>query len=138
MSNYDAILGLDWLGTHLTVIDCQKKHVLFQSPEGEKFEFKDTSRSKLVPTISVLKGKRLLESGYYGYLANIVDNTKEDKTGPKDIPIVRKYLTVCSDDLTSLPPDREVEFSIDLIPGATSISKAQYRLGPAELKELKT
>ena len=67
-----------------------------------------------------------------------MDKTKEDKTGPKDIPIVHEYLTVFPEDLMSLPPDREVEFSIDLIPGAALISKAPYRLGPAELKELKT
>ena len=61
MSHYDTILGIDWLSTHHAVIDCQKKRVIFQSPEGEKFEFKGTSRSKLVPTISALKAKRLLK-----------------------------------------------------------------------------
>ena len=91
----------------------------------------------MIPIISEPKAKRLLESECYGYLANIVDKTKEDKIGPKDIPIVREYLMVFPEDLTSLPPDREVEFSIDLIPGAALISKAPYRLGPAELKELK-
>ena len=112
--------------------------MLFQSSEGEKFEFKGTSRIKLVPTICSLKAKRLLESGCYGHLAYIMDKTKEDMTGPKDIPIVREYLTVFPKDMTNLPPDREVEFSIDLIPGAAPISKALNRLGPAELKELKT
>ena len=110
--------------------------MLFQSPEDEKFEFKGTSRSKLVPMISAVKAKRLLESGCYGYLANIVDKTKEDKTRPKDIPIGREYLTVFREDLTSLPPNREVEFSIDLIPGAAPISKVPYRLSPAELREM--
>ena len=105
---------------------------------GEKFEFKGTSRSKLVPTIFELKAKRLLESECYGYLANIVDKAKEDKTRPKDIPMMREYLKVFHDDLMSLLSDRKVEFSIDLIPGAALISKAPYRLGPAELKELKT
>ena len=80
--------------------------MLFQSPKGESFEFKRTSRSKLVPTISALKAKRLLESGCYGYLANIVDKTKEDKTGLKDIPIVREYVMVFPEDLMNLLPDR--------------------------------
>ena len=111
----------------------------FQSPKDEKFEFKGTSRSKLVLTISKLKAKRLLESGCYGYLANI-DKTKENNTGPENnyILIVCVYLTVFPDDLTSLSPDREVGFSIDLIQEATPISKAPYRLGLAELKEPKT
>ena len=46
-------------------------------------------------------------------------------------------LTFFPDELPSLPPHREVEFGIDLVPGATPISKAPYRLSPAELKELK-
>ena len=103
MSEYDAILGIEWLSTH-AVINCQKKRMLFKWPNGEKFEFKGTSRSKL--TISALKGKRLLESGCYGYLANIVDKTKEDKTGLKDIPIVREYVMVFPEDLMNLLPDR--------------------------------
>ena len=80
----------------------------------------------------------MLENGCYGYLANIVDKTKENWIGLKDIPIVREYLTVLPEDLTNLSPDREVEFFIALIPGAAPISKAPYRLVPRELKELKT
>ena len=51
---------------------------------------------------------------------------------------MREYLSVFPEDLPGLPPDREVEFSIDLIPGTAPVSKAPYRLAPAELKELKT
>ena len=53
-----------------------------------------------------------------------MDKTKEDKTGPEDIPIVCKYLRMFLDDLSILLSNREVEFSIDLIPRAAPISKA--------------
>ena len=55
----------------------------------------------------------------------------------KDIPIVREYPDVFPKDLPGLPPDLEVEFSIDLVSGTAPISKAPYRMAPAELKELK-
>jgi hypothetical protein len=55
----------------------------------------------------------------------------------KDIPIVREFLDVFPEDLPGLPPDCEVEFSIDLVSGTAPISKAPYRMAPAELKELK-
>ncbi|RVW53900.1 hypothetical protein CK203_101210 [Vitis vinifera] len=55
----------------------------------------------------------------------------------EDIPIVRDYPDVFPKDLPGLPPDREVEFTIDLALGTTSISKAPYRMAPLELKELK-
>ena len=56
---------------------------------------------------------------------------------PEDIPRVREYLSVFPNDLPGLPPDREIEFCIELIPGTAPISRAPYRLAPAELKELK-
>ena len=51
--------------------------------------------------------------------------------------MVRDYLTVFPEDLPGLPPEREIEFTIELIPGTAPVSKAPYRLAPAELKELK-
>ena len=53
------------------------------------------------------------------------------------MPVVREFLKVVPEDLPGLPPDREIEFAIDLIPGTAPISKAPYRMAPTELKELK-
>jgi len=55
----------------------------------------------------------------------------------KTIPVVNEYPDVFSEDLPGLPPDRKVEFTIDLSPGTAPISKASYRMAPAEMKELK-
>ena len=51
--------------------------------------------------------------------------------------MVREYVSVFPKDLPGLPPDREIVFSIELMPGTAPISRAPYRLAPAELKELK-
>jgi hypothetical protein len=55
----------------------------------------------------------------------------------ENIPIVSEFPEVLPEDLPRLPPDREIEFSIDLLPGSGPISKAPYRMAPTELKELK-
>ncbi|KAK2423579.1 putative mitochondrial protein [Trifolium repens] len=55
-----------------------------------------------------------------------------------DIPIVNEYTDVFPEDVMSLPPEREIEFSIDLVPGSQPISVAPYRMSPLELRELKT
>ena len=88
MNDYDVILGMDWLSTHHAVIDCRKKKVEFRPPEGIGFEFKGTSRSRLVPTISALRARRMLAAGCTGYLAHIIDKTAEFKLEAKDVPIV--------------------------------------------------
>jgi len=54
-----------------------------------------------------------------------------------DLPIVQEFLEVFPDDITDLPPEREVEFSIDLVPATSPISIVSYRMSASELGELK-
>jgi hypothetical protein len=62
-----------------------------------------------------------------------------EKTTKKleDIPIVREYPEVFPDDLTTMPPKRDIEFRIDLVPGTAPIHKRPYRMGANELAEVK-
>ena len=137
MYDFDVNVGMDWLTTHYAVIGCQKKRMRFSPPNANSFEFQGTPRGRSIPIISVLQTKKLIDSGRRGYLANILDTTNEWKSVPSDVPIVGEYLTVVPEDLPGLPPDREIEFCIELIHGTVPISRAPYRLAPAELQELK-
>ncbi|TYJ96346.1 ty3-gypsy retrotransposon protein [Cucumis melo var. makuwa] len=56
---------------------------------------------------------------------------------PEDVLVVKEFLDVFPDDLSGLPPDREIEFTIELLSGTAPISQAPYRMAPSELKELK-
>ena len=56
----------------------------------------------------------------------------------EDIPVVCEYPVVFPDDLPGMPPDRDIEFAIELQPGTAPISKRPYRMPPAELAEMKT
>lgn len=55
-----------------------------------------------------------------------------------DIPVLEDFSDVFSDDVPSLPLVREIDFTIDLLPGTALISQAPYRMAPAKLQELKT
>ncbi|XP_074327956.1 uncharacterized protein LOC141665874 [Apium graveolens] len=66
----------------------------------------------------------------------IVEYTEKEAPNLDEIPIVREFSDVFPDELPGLPPDREIEFSIDLIPGAEPVSKAPYCMAPVEMKEL--
>ena len=94
MTDYDVILGMDWLSTHHAVIDCRKKHVRFQSLKAKSFEFQGTPRKRAIPMISALKARKLLSSGCKGFLASIVDPSKETELMPKDVPVVREYVSI--------------------------------------------
>ena len=82
------------------------------------------------------KARKLLWKGASGYLAYIVNQPK-DKAKVGQVPIVKDFPDVFPEELNSIPPEREVEFTIDLLPEAAPLSKTPYRMAPAELKELK-
>ena len=67
--------------------------------------------------LSILKAKKLLRQGCEAYLAHIVDIEKE-VPNLDESPIVREFPDIFPKELPWLPPDREIEFSIDLVPGA--------------------
>ncbi|GJV89020.1 putative reverse transcriptase domain-containing protein [Tanacetum coccineum] len=73
------------------------------------------------------------------FLAHVTTKEIEDKSEKKrleDVPIVQNFPEVFPEDLPGLPPTRQVEFQIDLIPGAAPVARAPYRLAPSEMKEL--
>ncbi|GJR91743.1 putative reverse transcriptase domain-containing protein [Tanacetum coccineum] len=80
--------------------------------------------------------RTLLSHGCEGFLATIHDTTS-DVSSIHDQPIVSEFQDVFPEELPGIPPIRDVEFNIELIPGAEPISKAPYRMAPIELKELK-
>ncbi|XP_059623101.1 uncharacterized protein LOC132266264 [Cornus florida] len=86
--------------------------------------------------ILAIQTRELFKKGCQGYLAYIVDiENKEVKL--EDVPVVREFTDVFPEELSGLPVDRKVDFTIELVPGTTQISIAPYRMAPIELKELK-
>ena len=87
--------------------------------------------------ISTLEAKRLLLKGCESYLAHVVD-TSITEVKLENVPVVCEFPDVFPKDLPGLPPDRELEFGIEVLPGSAPISMPPYRMTPAKLKELKT
>ncbi|GJR29557.1 putative reverse transcriptase domain-containing protein [Tanacetum coccineum] len=113
--SFDVIVGMDWLSNQKAVIVCHEKIVRIPV-EGGKVLCVQGERN-------VRKTKTLM-------------STKANEPTLSDIPIVRDFEDVFPDDLSGLPPQRQVEFRIDLIPGATPVAKSPYRLAPLEMQEL--
>ena len=121
--DFDIILGMDWLSRVHAAIDCQKKSVVFRIPNQPEFEFPGKGES--VDQVSHLD---IVPVGTLAILE------MDQQTAPE---VVREFLDVLPEDLPRLPPDREVEFTIDVLPGIAPISKAPYRMAPIELVEVK-
>ena len=136
MRDFDVVLGMDWLSRHRATLDCYKKEVKLHIPGKLEVKFKGMRRELSSNMISTMAAQRMLHKGCQGYLAYVVETGKEGTT-LDEIPVVREFPDVFPDDITGLPPDREVEFTIDLIPGTELISIPPYRMAPAKLRELK-
>ncbi|GMY21279.1 Transposon Ty3-G Gag-Pol polyprotein [Fagus crenata] len=116
MHDFDVILGMDWLSSNHAVVDCFAKCVIFRILGQPEFYFEGERKVKLLSVISALQAKCMLRKGCIGFLAYVIDSkAKEEKL--EDIPIVKEFSDVFPEDLPSLPPDREIEFSIELLPG---------------------
>ncbi|KAL0537606.1 hypothetical protein IC582_026589 [Cucumis melo] len=136
MLDFDVILGMDWLAANHASIDCSRKEVTFNPPSIASFKFKGGGSRSLPQVISAIRASKLLSQGTWGILASVVD-TREVDVSLSSEPVVRDYPDVFPEELPGLPPHREVEFAIELEPGTIPISRAPYRMAPAELKELK-
>ncbi|GJR66258.1 putative reverse transcriptase domain-containing protein [Tanacetum coccineum] len=83
--------------------------------------------------------QKYTEKGFPIFLAHVTAKEVEDKSEKKrleDVPKVQDFSEVFPEDLPGLPPTRQVEFQIDLVPGAAPVARAPYRLAPSEMKEL--
>ncbi|TYK30208.1 ty3-gypsy retrotransposon protein [Cucumis melo var. makuwa] len=113
MQDFDVILGMDWLSANHASINCFGKEVVFNLPTGPSFKFRGAGIVCIPKVISAMRASKLLSQ------------------------VVREYPDVFPDELPGLPPPREIDFAIELEPDTAPISRAPYRMAPAEPKELK-
>jgi len=118
-----VILGMDWLSSNYILLDCARRSVIFPDPGITRF----------------LEANRLkfsLEGGVqkYVFLNSI---SMDPEVDINDVRVVKDFSEVFPLDVPGLPPNCDVEFSIDIMPGTGPISISPYRMSPLELVELK-
>jgi hypothetical protein len=116
MKDMAVILGMDWLEENGAQIDCREKIVSLRSPGGGRIVYQGDRHAHIEVQLQLnaLKESRL-----------------------EDIPVINELQDVFLHELPGMPPDKEIEFTIDLIPGTAPIAQAPYKMGPKELVELK-
>ncbi|GJU02632.1 putative reverse transcriptase domain-containing protein [Tanacetum coccineum] len=106
--SFDVIIGMDWLSNFKAEIICHEKVVRIPLPDGKVLR---------------VVGERPDEK------ARLLMSAKASDKKQEEIVVVRDFPEVFPDDLSGLPPIREIEFRIELTPGATPVAKSPYRLG---------
>ncbi|KAJ9544989.1 hypothetical protein OSB04_024696 [Centaurea solstitialis] len=135
IGSFDIIVGMDWMSNHQATICCAEKIVRLALPNGSVLEVHGEKPKKDIKLVSFMKMRSHLRKEGVAFMAHVVDKKAEEKS-IQDIPVVREFSEVFPEELPGLPPPRQVEFHIDLIPGAGPIAKSPYRLAPSEMQEL--
>ncbi|GKB18768.1 putative reverse transcriptase domain-containing protein [Tanacetum coccineum] len=133
LSSFDVVIGMDWLAKYHAFIVCDEKVVRISYGNevliirGDDYDNKSKSKLNI---ISCMKTQKYIDKGCQVYLAQVTSKKTEDKSEEKwleDVPIVREFLEVFLEDLPGLPPARQVEFQIDLVPGAAPNHQLKVR-----------
>ena len=115
MINRDVILGMDWLASCHATVDCHLKEVRSEVPRGLQCVYKGNTYITPVSLISSFNALRLISKGSQAYLAMVKD-TKAEVPSLEQVPVVREFLDIFLEELPGMPPDREIEFQIDVFP----------------------
>ncbi|GKC61100.1 putative reverse transcriptase domain-containing protein [Tanacetum coccineum] len=142
LGSFDAIIGMDWLAKYQAINVCAEKIV--RIPWGNETlivhgDESNRGNETRLNIISCAKTQKYLLKGCPIFLVHVTTKKAEDKSREKRlevVPIVRDFPDVFPKNLSGLPPTRQVEFQIDLVPGAAPVVRAPYRLAPSEMKEL--
>ena len=137
MVDFDVILGMTWLSPNFVILDCNAKTVTLAKPGTDPLLWEGDYTSNPVRIISFFRAKKMVSKGCLAFLAHLRDDTTQ--VPPiESVSIVREFLDVFPADLPVMPPDRDIDFCIDLESGTRPISISPYRMAPAELRELKS
>jgi hypothetical protein len=137
LGSYDLLIGMDWLAAHKARLDCYHKTLECVSKEGKRITLQGIRKPVSVRQISALQMRKYCRKGCTLYAIQVLKTIEGDKPSPDDHPILREYRDVFPEEVPGLPPRRDIDFSIELAPGAVPVSRTPYRMSTPELVELK-
>ncbi|XP_021746154.1 uncharacterized protein LOC110712037 [Chenopodium quinoa] len=137
LSNFDIILGMDWLSKYSAKIRCRSQKVQLSTAEGELVTHWKHGEAKCLRIIFMIKLAKYIKKGHPVYFCTVKNLEHEETIKLENIEVVNEFLDVFPEEIPRIPPKRAIDFTIELVPGTTLISKAPYRMAPVEMTELK-
>ena len=111
---FDLILGMDWLSKHRAIVDCDKKIVLLKCFDLSEVTIQGIRSKSISKVISAMEARRFLRKGCEAFLALILDS-KREQVNLKNILVIREFPDVFPEELPGVPPEREVDPSIEVV-----------------------
>jgi hypothetical protein len=136
LGSYDVVIGMDWLETHEAILNCKTKRLSLVDDEGQRRVIVGRNQGVSLRFVSSLQLRKSMRKGCKLY-AILALNEKGVAEGLEHLPVVKEFADVFPEELPGMPPERELEFTIDLKPGTEPIARTPYRMSTPELQELK-
>jgi hypothetical protein len=138
LGSYDMIIRMDWWEQHKAVLDCYTKILSYKDDFGTVRTSQGIQKPLLVRQVLAMQLRKCIRKGCQVYAIQVMNLLeKKDKPKLEDFAVLSEFRDMFVDEIPELPPRREIDFTIDLLPGLTPISKAPYRMSLPELTELK-
>eukprot|EP00253_Pinus_taeda_P003746 PITA_03746 len=138
LGSYDILIGMDWLEKHWSLVDCKTKIIYYRDQQGSRKEMQGVKRPVQVRPITANQLVKCIRKGCQVYAIQVGYADSKDKTASLNyIPIIREFTDVFPEEIPGLPPRRNIDFTIELVPSVAPVSRAPYRMSVPELTELK-
>eukprot|EP00253_Pinus_taeda_P001689 PITA_01689 len=138
LGSYDILIGMDWLEKHWSLVDCKTKIIYYRDQQGNSKEVQGIKRPVQVQPITANQLVKCVRKGCQVYAIQVgFANSKDKTTSLNNIPVIQEFADVFPEEIPGLPPRRDIDFTIELVSGATPVSRAPYRMSIPELTELK-
>ena len=135
LGSYDCLIGMDWLDQHHALLDCHNKEFTCLDEEGNHKTVQGIPRVVTVREISTMQLKKCYRKGCQLFASHVEEASRNEFSNIGDHVILTEFEDVFQE-VPRLPPKRDIDFSINLMPGVAPVSKAPYRMSTPELKEL--
>jgi hypothetical protein len=135
LGSYDCLIGMDWLDQDHAILDFHNKEFNCLDEEGNQKIVQGIPRAVIVREISAMQLKKCYKKGCQIFAAHMGEPSKDKVPNLEDHTVLEDFEDVFKE-VPGLPPKRDIDFSIKLIPGAPPVSKTPYRMSTPELKEL--
>eukprot|EP00253_Pinus_taeda_P028923 PITA_28923 len=124
LGSYDILIGMDWLEKHWSLVDCKTKIIYYRDQQGNRKEMQGIKQPVQVRPITANQLIKCIRKGCQVYAIQVgYANSKDKSASLNSIPIIQEFTDVFPEEIPGLPPQRNIDFTIELIPGAgTSIT----------------
>ena len=128
LGSYDVFIGMDWMEASRVNIDCYNNTFESLDEEGNLKVVKGIPKVISVRKISTMKLNTLCRKGCRVYVAHVLEATENETPRLEDFHVLQEFRDVFPGENPGILPKRDIDFTIELVPGAAPVSKTPYRM----------